>query len=137
MPTKHNKKRYQREEKNRPQIALSGKVMLVYRDDEAIESAAKGDLHLSPSPEALHTIRRGEYWSTGVAGYFRVLVCDGKTWCPVQLSALFPEQEHHFAKSECPIDTYELCAERLEAMKGAQLVRTYREHYTLVDAEEE
>lgn len=135
MPTKHNKLRYQREEKNPPKITLTGKVYLQYRDEEYIAVAKKGDLQLFASAEALHTLRQGEYWSTGVSGYFRVDVSDGKEWRAVKLQDLFPGGEHHFSKSECPIDTYDLCEEMLKSLGGRQLVRTYREHYTLVEEE--
>lgn len=131
MPTKHNKKRYQREEKNPPKITLSGRVWLRFHDEEEIDAATKGDLQLFTSVEALNTYRAGEYDTTGYAGYFRVDVYDGRDWQPVQLPPLFPEREHYFSKTERPIDTFTLCKGMLEGLTGQTLTRTYREHYTL------
>lgn len=129
--TRHNKKHYQRAEKNRPQLIFTGIIYLQYRDDESVAPPGKGDMKLFPSVEALHTIRQGDYWSTGTAGYFRVDIFDGREWRPVLLTDLFPEREHHFRKTECPIDTFELCSERLAAFTGRSFLRTYREHYSL------
>jgi hypothetical protein len=130
--TKHNKKYYQREVKKRPIIECTGNAYLQYAHEDEIGSAIKGDLKLHPSVEALHTIRQGDYWSTGNAGYFRVDVYDGREWRPVVLDELFPDREHHFRKTECPIDTFNLCAELLAAYAGKQLIRTYREHYEVL-----
>lgn len=132
MPTKHNKKRYTRNDKPKVLIACTGAVYLEYRDEEEISAAVKGDLKLFPSVEALRTIHQGDYERTGFAGYFRVDVFDGRAWQPVLLSTLFPEREHYFSKSERPIDTFTLCAELLSAMQPLTLERRYREHYEVV-----
>ncbi len=137
MPTKHNKKRYQRHEKEKPIIICTGKCWLEYRDEEEMQGAKKGDFKLHPSVESLHTIKQGEYESTGFSGYFRVDIHDGWRWQPVLLDDLLPGRENHFRKTEMPIDTFALCEELLEAMAGKRFVRTYREHYTLMaDADE-
>lgn len=136
MPTKHNKKRYQRELKPQPKIELSGAVYLQYRDAEEIEAAKKGDLQFMPCADALHTTRQGDYWSTGIAGYFKLDVFDGKNWQPVILTSIFDHRENYFSKSECSIDTFELCAGIVRAIKGKELIRTYREHYTLHEADQ-
>lgn len=99
-----------------------------------MEQAVKGDLLLHASADALHTVRQGEYWSTGVAGYFKVDVYDGKRWQPVLLNDLFPGREHYFSKRECPIDTFTLCSELLTARMPLTLTRTYREHYALAES---
>lgn len=133
MPTKHNKKRYQREEKPLKPIVLSGNVFLEYVDDEALAKPAKGDVKMFASCKELHTTYLGAYEYTGFVGYFKVDVFDGYDWKPVILSELFPGREHYFSKSECPIDTYRLCAEIIARLKGRSLKRTYREHYELMD----
>lgn len=135
--TRHNKKRYQREEKNRPKLMLSGRIYLKhYHDDPEEELTPKpGDMMLFPSVDALNTHKAGDYWSKGYAGYFRVDVWDGKTWQPVRLTDLFPGREHYFSKSEYPVQTFELCAELLKPMQGEFLTRTYREHYALEEKE--
>jgi len=130
---KRNKIRYQSKPKEKILIALSGTVYLQYRDEEAIAQAVKGDLLVHPYNDALQTTRQGDYNSTGFSGYFKVDVHDGKDWRPVLPGDIFPGREHHFAKSECPVDTYELCAAMLRALTGKALRRTYREHYELED----
>lgn len=128
---KRNKIRYQAKQKEKVLITLSGKIFLKYVDDEAIEQAGKGDLMLYPYNDSLNSTRLGEYGSTGYVGYFKVDVHDGRQWCLVLLNAIFEHSEHHFAKKERPIDTYGICKEILEGLKGKPLLRTYREHYTL------
>lgn len=129
---KHNKLRYQVKEKTRVTIALTGVVFLQYVDDEAALQAQKGDLLVYPQNEALHSTRLGEYGITGLTGYFKVDISDGKTWQPLLLGEIFENNEHHFSKTERPIDTYKLCAEILRNQSGAIVVRTYREHYQLL-----
>jgi hypothetical protein len=104
---------------------------LQYVDEELIALPQKGDLMLFAQCEALHTTRQGDYWATGVSGYFKVDVYDGKKWQPVSLPELFPGREHHFSKTECPIDTYEFCKELIIPLTSRILLRTYREHYVL------
>lgn len=137
MPTKHNKLRYQSADKPRARLTLTGCVYLQYRDEEAIAAAQKGDVMLYPSVEALHTIRQGEYDTTGHAGYFKADVCDGKTWQPLLLTGLFDARENHFSKSERPADTFSFCAPIVQDLKGRMVERTYREHFRLLDDENE
>jgi hypothetical protein len=133
MATKRNKKRYQRHEKPRVLITFTGRIFLKHRDEEEdiAAQAQKGDFLFHPSVEALHTIRRGEYGIPGYAGYFRVDVHDGHRWHPVILQELFTENEHHFRKTECPIDTFAYCCVCLKEKGAIVLQRKYREHYEL------
>ena len=133
---KRNKVRYQVKAKNKVIITLTGTVYLKYTDDEIIEQAKRGDLLTFPQNEALNTTRQGDYESTGFSGYFKVDVFEGNVWCPVLLNDIFPQRENHFSKTECPIDTFQLCGEMLVALAGKTLVRTYREHYILEESEE-
>lgn len=135
MPTKHNKKRYQREDKPKKLITLSGQIFLAYEDDEAIAAAKKGDIKCFASCRELHEQYQGAYEYTGFTGFFKLDVYDGYAWKPVVLSEIFPDREHYFTKSECPIDTYRICKEKLQALKGRQLMRTYREHFELLPEE--
>ena len=128
---KRNKIRYQSTPKKRVAITLTGRIWLKYRDEEAMEQAQKGDLMLHPYNDLLRTARQGDYESTGFSGYFKVDVHDGQQWCAVLAGDIFPQREHYFSKSECPIDTYALCADMLRVLKGRTLVRRYREHYEL------
>jgi hypothetical protein len=134
---KRNKIRYQSKPKDRKTLTLSGQVYLQYEDEESLPQAKKGDLLVYPHNDALNSTRQGDYYSTGFSGYFKVDVFEGNVWCLVLVNDIFPEGEHHFSKTECPIDTYELIAEILRALAGKTLTRTYREHYMLADEEDE
>jgi len=126
---KRNKIRYQSKPKNKVRMILTGQVFLKFEDDEKIPSAVKGDMLVYPCNDLLNTTRVGDYYSTGFSGYFKVDVYEGNVWCPIIANTIFLEKENHFSKSECPIDTYNLCAEMLRGLGGKTLVRTYREHY--------
>jgi hypothetical protein len=127
--SKRNKIRYKAKPVIRQLIKLTGNVYLQQRDDDQIAAAVRGDFAVYPKCDALETTRVGDYGGTGMSGYFKVDVNDGKQWCAVLIQDIFPGRQHHFSKTECPIDTYELCAEMLKAMQGKNLQRTYREHY--------
>lgn len=127
---KRNKIRYQSKPIRRITLILSGNVYLRYQDEDAINTPGKGDVMVYPYNEALNSVRQGDYYSTGFAGYFKVDVFDGKEWRLVLLNGIFPDHENHFSKTEQPIDTYRLCEEILKQMGGKTLLRTYREHYT-------
>ena len=129
--SKRNKIRYQSKPVRRITLVLTGKTYLVYRDDDAIAQAQKGDMKVYPYNEALRSTHQGQYENTGFAGYFKVDVYDGKEWRLVLLNTIFPEHENHFSKSERPIDTYRLCLDMLRGLEGKTLLRTYREHYAL------
>ncbi len=129
---KKNKITYQSKDKPKPTIILTGVVFLQYVDDEAALGANKGDVLVYPNNDALHTTKQGEYESTGFTGYFKVDISDGKTWQPLHLNEIFLNRENHFAKSERPLDTYNLCTEILHNLAGKEATRTYREHYQLL-----
>ncbi|NBX04377.1 MAG: hypothetical protein EBR02_10045 [Alphaproteobacteria bacterium] len=132
---KRNKIRYKVNIKEEKIIVLTGNVQLMYRDEEA-KPLEPGNLQLFPENEALHTTRQGDYDITGFSGYFKIDVWDGRDWFPVILTGFFPHKENHFSKTECPIDTFAVCEELLQAMAGRKLRRTYREHYELKEEEE-
>lgn len=117
--------------KRRVEIVLTGNVYLQYVDDEAVEQTKKGDLLAYAECKQLHTNYLAQYGQTGFTGYFKVDVYDGAEWQPVILSGIFDAHEHHFSRTERPIDTYNLCRDLLTALSGRLLVRTYREHYEL------
>lgn len=130
---KKNKIRYTTKDKPKQLIVLTGAVGLQFVDGELLATPQKGDLALFPKCDAWHVEEDVQYQSTGFSGYFKVDVWDGKKWCPVILSELFPRREHYFSKKELPIDCYALCRELLLAYQGKVLTRTYREHYELID----
>lgn len=129
---KRNKVRYTATAKTREGIRLSGNVYLQYRNEEEIETQ-RGDLLLFAECKQLHTNYFAEYERTGFTGYFKVDVYDGKDWQPLILSDIFRDHEHHFSRTDRPIDTYHLCRELLLGLKDRMLRRTYREHYELSD----
>lgn len=134
--TRHNKKHYQAKTKQEKRLTLTGKIFLMYRDEEEETNRAQaGDLLVYPSCEPLHTIRQGDYEGTGVAGYFKADISDGRNWCALLVHDIFTDREHHFSKYERPMDTFTLCEEMLTALKGRQVKRTYREHYELIAIE--
>lgn len=126
---KRNKIRYKANPVVIIPITITGVCYLMFRDDDEALQSKKGDFLVYPHNDALHTTRQGDYESTGFSGYFKVDVNDGKTWQPVIITDIFPHREHHFSKSECPIDTYHLVEEILKGWEGKTLRRTYREHY--------
>ena len=131
---KRNKIRYQSKPVARIEIVCTGNAFLRHVDDDAIATAQKGDFQLYAYNEGLNGNRLGEYEATGLSGYFKIDVYDGKKWCLVLLNDIFPHRENHFSKKEYPIDTYGLCKELVQALKGRILLRTYREHYELEPA---
>jgi len=124
---------YQSKEKTKVTMVLTGRIFLQYVDDEIALEAQKGDLLVYANNEALHTTKLGEYDSTGFTGYFKVDVSDGKVWQPLIINDVFKHNENHFAKTERPIDTYNICFEILRGLEGRVLNRTYREHYELAE----
>lgn len=135
---KRNKVRYTSKPKDRKTLVLTGKVYLKYEDDDAdTAQAVKGDLLCYPCNELANIIADTGYGVRGPAGYFKVDVFEGNVWCLVLVNDIFPENEHHFTKTEYPIDTFNLIGEMLVALEGRTLERTYREHYFLLDASEE
>ena len=123
---KRNKIRYQSRPKEKILIRLTGNVYLRGRDEDAIATAVKGDLLVFPRSD---DPREVDYYSTGISGYFKVDVHDGREWRAVLINAIFTQGQHRFRKQECPIDTYEACAPILRALAGTHLQRSYREHY--------
>ena len=124
---KRNKIRYKSNPINLILITLTDTIFLMYRDENEMYKAKKGDMLLHPCNDAMHSTRLGDYESTGFSGYFKVDVHDGKVWQPVILNEIFLARENHFSKTECPIDTFFLCEEYLKYFAGKTLRRTYRE----------
>jgi hypothetical protein len=132
--SKRNKVRYNSKGNQFPPIIMTGKVFLRHHDEEAIGAAQKGDLLIFLSTDILLGSRLGNYEATGLEGYLKADVFDGKAWRPLSLEEFFPGREYYFGKRERPSDTYRLCLGTLTSSEGVRLMRTYREHY--VKAEE-
>lgn len=134
--SRKNKKTYQVKDKPKRLIEISGRVGLLYVDAEQLAKPALGDFFVFPKAEDMHVDDPEVYEYLGFTGYFKVDVWDGRDWRPVILSEIFPGREHYFSKREMPLACYYICRDMLQALQGRQLVRTYREHYDLVDDEE-
>ena len=134
---KKNKIRYVSKDKPKKLIEISGAIGLQYIDEEQLSSPAKGDLKLFPKCDELHEAYFAQYDATGFSGYFKVDIWDGYKWCPVVLAEIFPRRDHYFSKKEMPIDCYHLCCDILLELKGQKLAKTYREHYELVETDDD
>lgn len=134
--SRKRKKTYQSEQKPQKLITITGEVGLLYVDQEQLKNPALGDLGVFPNCDELHMDDGESYYALGFNGYFRVDVWDGKKWCPVVLSEVFPGREHYFSKKDMPIDVYERCKDILLDLDGEKLLRTYREHYELFEEED-
>ena len=134
---KRNKVRYVSKPKDRKTLVLTGKVFLKYEDEDTdISTAVKGDLMCYPCYELDNIFSQIGYEKLGHAGYFKVDVFEGNVWCLVLINDFFPHKEHHFSKTERPIDTFQLIGGILVALEGTTLERTYREHYQPVETPE-
>jgi hypothetical protein len=130
MP-KRNKVRYVAKPIKRIEILLTGRVWLQFFDEAISEKAAKGDVVFYAHYTSHNAPVDGGYDETGYVGYLKLDVLDGKKWCPILVTEIFEDSEHHFSKREKAYDTFLLCKERIEALQGRVLLRTYREHYAL------
>lgn len=128
--TKKNKIRYASKGNPFPRITLTGRVFLRHRDDDILNEAVKGDLQVFLSTDTFkYNQHIGDYDAMGLEGYLKADVFDGKGWKPISLEEFFPNREQYFSKRERPSDTFTLCEPMLVALKGVELMRTYREHY--------
>lgn len=135
MAKRHIPRRYQKKAPPAPAFTLTGNAFLHYEEDEAIESAGKGDVFLTPHLE------RGDYGdmlpdyhATGKTGYYKIMVQDGKGWKPLLPEGVFAAKEHHFRKKDMPWDSFLLCRQQISELAGRPVARTYREHYIILDS---
>lgn len=120
------------QEKATKSLLLSGNIYLKYEDEEAIQSAEKGDITLYLNTDTSDRVPiKGNYYAKGYVGYFKADIYDGKEWQVLNISDFLEEKENHFSKSECAIDTYALIREILEEKAGVEVYKGYRGgHYT-------
>jgi hypothetical protein len=108
---------------------MTGKVTLRHQAEEG-DAPEKGDLRLFLNTESKQFSPHHEgYQTTGMEGYVKAELFDGKGWRPLSLEEFFSHREYYFGKRERPIDTCLLCREMLAKQAGAELIRLYREHY--------
>ncbi len=128
---KRNKIRYTAKPVERIEIVLSGKSWLQFSDEDINDHAVKGDVLFYAHYSGQNAPAEARYDVVGFVGYLKMDVYDGRKWCPLLPAGIFEQSEHHFSKRERAFDTYQLCREIIDAMKGRIVLRTYREHYTL------
>jgi hypothetical protein len=129
--SKRNKVRYTSKGNPFPPIIMTGRVFLRHHEEDAIAAAEKGDLLVFLSTDILLGSRVGNYEATGIEGYLKADVFDGKGWKSLSLEEFFPGREYYFGKRERPSDTYRFCKGTLTGAAGVKLLRTYREHYVM------
>jgi hypothetical protein len=133
---KRNRLRYQSSGNQYPRISMTGQVFLRHLEEDAIAQAAKGDVQIFLSTDALPANRNiGNYEAMGLEGYLKAEVHDGKGWKPLSLEEFFPHRDYYFGKRERPLDTYNVCVSTLRKSQGTTLMRTYREHYVKTEEE--
>ncbi len=125
-----NKKRYQSKGNQYPTIKLTGRCFLLHHHHEYENSLQAGDvMFYMYSDSSLRDRDNPGYEKTGGCGYIKADIYDGTSWHKLVMDDIFPDREHHFSKTERPLDTYLLCAEKIALMRGEVMQRGYRSHY--------
>lgn len=125
---------YQSKGNQYPKIALTGAIYIKHIDDEDEEKIfqpVKGDILLFLKFDLQAHFDTWDYERIGRAGYVKADIFDGYKFTPLSLEEFFEHREYYFSKKEMPLDTVNLCRNLLQAFKGRQTLRTYREHYVL------
>ena len=131
------KKRYQSKGNPYPPVKLTGRCRLLHWEESYFDDLMLGDLKLFMHRDSLGRERDDPgYEFTGGTGYLKVEIYDGKAWQPVIMDDVLPGREHHFSKTEAPLDTYLLCADLVTQLKDSFMRRTYRSHYEPISDEE-
>lgn len=104
-------------------IELTGNVFL---EQEELINPKKGDLLLYAVSES----KIFDYHQRGHRGYLKLKIYDSREWCFADTEELLENREHHFSKTELPIDCFYFCREILSQKIGTKLYRTYRCHYS-------
>lgn len=108
-------------------LILSGAVFIKYIDDH---QPRRGDLRLFLNNDATSPFL-GDYEYTGLSGYFKAEVYDGKFWQLLDLDEFLENREYKFAKKQSPMDTALYCKEILSSfIEGEVIYRIYRGHFT-------
>jgi len=130
MMGQRRKKRYKSKPNPWPKITMTGRAALKLWDEYCLDKHEVGDLQFF-----MFTCTMGReeaepaYDHIGGSGYIKARVYDGKEWQVLIMDDLFPDRIHHFSKKEMPLDTFILCRDKVEELKGTLLQRTYRMHY--------
>jgi hypothetical protein len=119
--------------KNQKKLVISGTIFLDLESEDQLLTPEAGDVLFYIEVEGPFYPNDGTYSFNGYKGCFRMRVFDGKIWGFLNPQEFFPNKENHFAKSEYPINCYNLCSEIMKKFAGTTIYRTYRDHYTLIE----
>lgn len=127
----HKRKvRYQSKGNQFPTLTLTGRSILLHHSEITIEEVQKGDVLFYLHADTLGRDRDDpRYEVIGGAGYLKAMVFDGKDWQFMLMDDIFAGREHHFSKTEMPLDTFSVCEEVIAQQKGLEMQRKYRQHY--------
>lgn len=109
-------------------LTLTGNLFLKYEYDVSSEFVP-GDILFVLNNDSTSPIKGG-YFTTGHAGYFKLYVYDGFSWCHLIDNEFFDNKENHFSKKEIPIDNFNFIKDFVAKYEGAKVYRSYRDHYT-------
>ena len=111
-------------------LVISGKIYLKYENEELIDPQI-GDIMFYMHDDNRPKIGFiGNYFETGIQGYFKMDIFDGRDWNALSAEEFFDSKEHHFHKKELPIDCYNQCKDLLTDIGGTIVNYNYRGHYT-------
>ncbi len=136
----HKRKlRYQSKGNQYPTLELTGRSYLLHEEstyhDDGLQ---KGDVLFYLHGDTAGRERDDpKYDLTGGAGYLKAMVYDGKDWQFMLMDDIFAGREHHYAKTERPLDTFSVCKEIILASKGTVMQRKYRQHYEPLPVQDE
>ncbi len=120
-----------------PSLSLTGRCFLLHAEEAETDQLQRGDvlfyLHGDSSGRERDTPL---YDLTGGAGYLKSMVYDGKEWQFLLMDQIFAGREHHYSKTERPLDTYAICKEIISRNVGEVMERKYRQHYEPIEKEE-
>jgi hypothetical protein len=113
-----------------PTLALTGRSFLLHEEEVEPESLQRGDVLFYIFGDTSGRERDNPlYELTGGAGYLKSMVYDGKEWQFLLMDQIFANREHHYSKTERPLDTFTICKDVIAAHAGAVMERKYRQHY--------
>jgi hypothetical protein len=128
---------YQSKGNQFPTLTLTGKTYLLHYVEAELEELNKGDVLFYLHGDTSSRERDNPmYDQTGGAGYLKAMVYDGKEWQFMLMDDIFAGREHHYAKTERPLDTYAVCEEVIAKAGGTVMQRKYRQHYEPLPPEE-
>ena len=127
----HKRKlRYQSKGNQYPTLTLTGRSSLLHEEESYPEERLTGDVLFYLHADTSGRERDDPHYDrTGGSGYLKAMLHDGRDWQFMLMDEIFSGREHHYAKTERPIDTFARCQEVIAAHAGTVMQRKYRQHY--------